>query len=98
MNRLTVYGAPWCPDCRRVKKFLGEQRIGFDWVDVDESAEGLRTIQAVQNGGRTIPTVVFAQDGEALVNPASEELARRLGLTIEAARPMYDLAIAGGGP
>jgi thioredoxin reductase (NADPH) len=22
--RITVYGAPWCPDCKRSKQFLGE--------------------------------------------------------------------------
>ena len=26
---ITVFGAPGCPDCRRSKQFLGEQRIPF---------------------------------------------------------------------
>ena len=29
---ITVFGAPGCPDCRRSKQFLGEQRIPFVWV------------------------------------------------------------------
>ena len=28
-RRLTVYGTPWCGDCRRAKKFLGEQPIPY---------------------------------------------------------------------
>ena len=97
MAEITVYGAPWCPDCRRAKKFLGEQRVAFDWVDIDADAEGLATVERLQNGGRTIPTIVFA-DGDHLVEPTNEELARRLGLTLEAKRGCYDLAIVGGGP
>jgi thioredoxin reductase (NADPH) len=97
MADVTVYGAPWCPDCRRAKKFLAEQRVPFDWVDVDLDAQGLRTVEQLQGGGRTIPTIVLG-DGGHLVDPSNDELARRLGLTLEARRPFYDLAIAGGGP
>ena len=25
-SKITLYGAPWCPDCKRSKQFLGEQR------------------------------------------------------------------------
>ena len=27
--KVTVYGAYWCPDCRRAKKFLGEQFVPY---------------------------------------------------------------------
>ena len=37
---LTVYGAPWCPDCKRAKQFLGEQRVRYNWVDIDEDEDG----------------------------------------------------------
>ena len=30
--KTTVYGAPWCPDCRRSKQFLGELRVPYKWV------------------------------------------------------------------
>ena len=35
-SKLTVYGAYWCPDCRRSKKFLGENFIPFNWDDIEE--------------------------------------------------------------
>ena len=28
--KITVYGAPWCPDCKRSKQFLGEQRVPYN--------------------------------------------------------------------
>lgn len=97
MADITVYGAPWCPDCRRAKKFLGEQRVPYDWVDIDDDAAGLATVERLQNGGRTIPTIVF-EGGDHLVDPDNEALARHLGLTLDAKRGSYDLAIVGGGP
>ena len=97
MTDVTVLGAPWCPDCRRAKRFLAEQRIPYDWVDIDKDQAGLRRVEEIQKGGRTIPTLVFA-DGSILVDPENEELARKLGLALEAKRRMYDLAIVGGGP
>lgn len=97
MSELTVYGAPWCPDCRRTKKFLTEHRVPYRWVDIDEDADSLRLVERLQNGGRTIPTVVFP-DGSHLVEPPDDELAARLGLRREAERSSYDLAIIGGGP
>ena len=97
MTQITVYGAPWCPDCKRAKKFLAEQRIPYDWVDIDQDAEGLQHVEELQKGGRSIPTIVL--DGsEVLVEPTNEDLARKLGLTLEAKRACYDLAIIGGGP
>ncbi|HET9051159.1 MAG TPA: FAD-dependent oxidoreductase [Candidatus Dormibacteraeota bacterium] len=97
MSDVTVFGAPWCPSCRRAKRFLAEQRVPYSWVDVDADADGLRRVQEIQNGGRTIPTLVFG-DGSSLVNPADADIARKLGLPLEARRRLYDLAIAGGGP
>jgi len=94
---ITVYGAPWCPDCRRAKRFLGEQRVAYEWVDIDGNPEGLRLVEQLQHGGRTIPTIVFG-DGTHQVDPSNEDLARKLGLTLEAKRRSYDLAIVGGGP
>ena len=97
MAEIQVYGAPWCPDCRSSKKFLGEHRVEYDWIDIDQDADGLRFVEELQNGGRTIPTVIFS-DGSHLLEPSNEELAVKLGLNIEAERAFYDLAIIGGGP
>lgn len=97
MADIKVYGAPWCPDCKRSKKFLAEHRAPYEWIDIDNDAEGLRFVETLQKGGRTIPTIVFP-DGGHLLEPSDEELARKLGLKIEADRQAYDLAIIGGGP
>jgi thioredoxin reductase (NADPH) len=94
---LTVYGAPWCPHCKRVKRFLASHRIPYQNVDIDQRPEVLETLKELQDGGQIIPTVVYP-DGSHEVNPSDEALARRIGLTVEAARAAYDLVIVGGGP
>jgi thioredoxin reductase (NADPH) len=97
MPEITVYGAPWCPDCKRSKQFLAEHRVAFNWVDIDQDQTGLRYVEQVQNGGRTIPTIVFGK-GDFLLEPTDEELAQKLGLSLKADRGFYDVAIVGGGP
>ena len=39
---IKVYGASWCPDCRRAKRFLGDQRISFEWHDIEVDPDGVR--------------------------------------------------------
>ena len=92
-----MYGASWCPDCHRSKAFLSSHRIAFDWVDIDQDKAGLAVVERLQNGGRTIPTIVFP-DGSQLFEPSDEELATKLGIVVKAELSVYDLVIVGGGP
>lgn len=94
---LVVYGAPWCPDCRRSKAFLSEQRIPFTFIDLEEHPEENETVERYNEGKRIIPTIVFP-DGSHVAEPTDEELASRLGLSRDAAMTSYDLVIVGGGP
>ena len=94
---ITVYGAPWCPDCRQSKQFLGEQRVAYNWVDIDQDEEGRRYVQQVNDGKQIIPTIIF-EDGSILVEPTNAELAAKLGISPRAERTFYDLVIVGGGP
>ena len=96
-HHLTVYGATWCSDCKRAKKFLGEQRIHYHWVDVEQNAEGLALVERANNGKRIIPTIVF-EDDSILVEPSNAELAAKLGLQPHARMSYYDLICVGGGP
>ena len=89
-TNITVYGAPWCPDCRRAKQFLGEQRVPYKWVDIDQEEAGRKYVQKINDGKQIIPTIVF-EDGSILVEPSNAELARKLDITPKAKRSFYDL-------
>lgn len=96
-QRIKVYGAPWCPDCKRAKQFLGEQRVLYDWIDIDRDPEGAALVREKNAGKQIIPTIIFP-DGSFLVEPSNDELAAKLGLRLKAGRSYYDLLIVGGGP
>lgn len=94
---IKLYGTNWCSDCKRSKKFLGEQRVRYHFINIEEDIEGQAFVQKVQNGGLTIPTIVF-EDGSILIEPSNAELAVKLGLETKAKCEFYDLIIVGGGP
>jgi thioredoxin reductase (NADPH) len=94
---ITVYGASWCPDCRRVKKLLGEHQIPYRWVDTEKSSRARARVVELNNGGYRVPTLVLA-DGAVLTEPGNAELKVRLGITNRASKPFYDVIIIGGGP
>ena len=96
-SKITVYGALWCPDCKRSKQFLGEQRVAYNWVDIDQDEAGRQYVQKANKGKQIIPTVLF-EDGSILVEPSNAELAAKLGISPKVKREFYDLVVVGGGP
>ncbi|MBI4493935.1 MAG: FAD-dependent oxidoreductase [Chloroflexi bacterium] len=94
---IRMYGTTWCQDCRRAKKFFGEHRVRYEFIDVDQDQEGLRIVEETNRGKRIIPTIFFP-DGSVLVEPSNAELAATLGLKTSPDCPFYDLVIVGGGP
>jgi thioredoxin reductase (NADPH) len=95
MAHVTVYGAPWCPETRRAKRVLGEARLDFEWVDVDDDPQAAAYVRRQSGGNLTIPVVVV--DGSVLVAPSAAELAERLGLDATPRR-FFDLIVVGAGP
>jgi len=96
-TNIKLYGTNWCSDCKRSKKFLGEQRVHYDFIDIEEDLEGQAIVRELQKGGMTIPTIVF-EDGSVLIEPSNAEVAAKLGLETKAKCEFYDLIIVGGGP
>lgn len=97
MADIKLYGAHWCPDCRRSKRFLGEQQIAYDWIDIEKDESAQAYVEEVNDGKRIIPTIVFP-DGSILTEPSNAELAEQLGLKMEAEQEFYDLIVVGAGP
>src|SRR5258708_14152959 len=95
-TNIKLFGTNWCSDCKRSKKFLGEQRVHYEFVNIEEDLEGQAFVQGVQNGGMTIPTIVF-EDGSLLIEPSNAEIAANLVLDTKAKNSFYDLIIGGDG-
>lgn len=78
-EKIIVYGTKWCPDCTGAVRFLRSHDVPFRWVDINRDAEGRALVKEVNQGMRSVPTIVF-QDGSILVEPSDEELGAKLGL------------------
>lgn len=96
-DQIVLYGTAWCPDCKRAKQFFGEQRIPYQYIDIENDPKAMQFVETVNQGMRIIPTIVFP-DGSMLVEPSNAELASKLGLQTKATRDFYDTIIIGGGP
>lgn len=96
-NDITVYGAYWCPDCRRSKQFLSEHQIGYEWVDIEQDEQARAYVEGLNQGKRIIPTITFG-DGSFLTEPSNAELAKKVNLATRDAHAFHDVTIIGSGP
>src|SRR3954453_18285233 len=96
-TNIKLYGTNWCSDCKRAKQFFGEQRVHYDFVDVDADAEGMAYVEEVNKGKQVIPVILF-EDGSTLIEPSNADLAQKLGLQTVAKRHYYDVIVVGSGP
>jgi glutaredoxin len=76
-EEIVVYGIETCADTIRARAWLDEYRIPYVWIDVNTDRAGYDFVVKVNNGRRTIPTVLFG-DGSILVEPTDEQLAAKL--------------------
>lgn len=96
-GRIKVYGTMWCPNCTAAKQFLQDQRIDYEWIDIDADPGAAARVEEINNGMRSVPTIILT-DGSVIVEPSNDELARRLGLRLKAEKDAYDVIILGAGP
>ncbi|HYO42397.1 MAG TPA: glutaredoxin family protein [Candidatus Limnocylindrales bacterium] len=76
---ITVYGADWCGDCRRTKRWLSAS--GLAWTYVDRDADPAIRAMLADAGYLAIPVVVLP-DGNVLVEPSDDALAAALGAAV----------------
>ncbi len=76
---IIVYGTTWCGDTRRARAFLDEHHIVYKWIDIDKDAEARRYVEQVNNGFRSVPTIVFP-DGSMLVEPSTRQMQTKFGM------------------
>lgn len=97
-NRIVMYGANWCPDCRKSKAFLEDNKINFQYIEIDkpENEWAIPIIKELNNGKRKIPTIII-NDDTVLVEPENEELRQALKIDEIKEDRIFDSVIIGGG-
>lgn len=94
-GRVQLFGADWCPDCRRAKSFLTDNGINYDFIDVDTYDWATAKVEEINNGKRIIPTILI--DDVPYTNPDNVKLTDLLSINIEKEHKIYDTVIIGGG-
>jgi glutaredoxin-like protein len=77
---IKVYGTNWCGDCWRSRRYLDQNKIAYDFINIDSDKEAELFVKTTNRGMRSVPTIVFA-DGSILVEPSNKQLAEKLGLS-----------------
>ena len=68
-----MYSTTWCGYCARLKRELAELHISFEEINIEEVPGSAEIIEKVNNGNRTVPTLVFS-DGTAMTNPSAKQV------------------------
>ena len=72
-TQIVIYTTEYCSDCMRAKKFFELNRIPYLRVGLEGNREATEFVMKVNNGYKSVPTIVFP-DGSILVEPKWEEL------------------------
>ena len=97
---IRVLGTRWSPRSYELRDFLARNRIPYQWIDVEITAndpETKRLLGALGPEAADLPIVLFP-DGTKLLESVPAEVAQKVGLRTRAQTSFYDLAIIGGGP
>ena len=95
-----VLGTRWSPKCYDLRDFLARNRVPYQWIDVELSANDPEVQQLLASLGPeavNLPVVLFP-DGTKLLESTPGVVAQKVGLRTRAETDFYDLAIIGGGP
>ena len=77
MSDITVYGAEWCGDCRRSKRFLDSNNVKYNYIDVEADVAASDKVIEINGGMRSIPVIIFS-DGTHLTEPSDIALKEKL--------------------
>ena len=72
---LQVFSATWCPDCRRLERWLATNGIPHATVDIEADPAAARRLEA-ETGRRAIPYILV--NGKTWVRGYHRELPQRL--------------------
>jgi mycoredoxin len=77
MSKIVMYGAEWCGDCRRSKRFMDGNNVAYEYINVDEDAAAADKVMEINGGMKSIPVIVF-EDGTHLTEPSDIDLKAKL--------------------
>ncbi|MBN9613687.1 MAG: hypothetical protein J0H64_09580 [Actinobacteria bacterium] len=74
---ITMFSTEWCGYCKRLKKMLDSEGIGYTEVNIEEVPGTEDLVKAINAGNAVAPTVIFP-DGTSATNPSLGDVKQRL--------------------
>jgi mycoredoxin len=78
-QKIKMYGTTWCGDTRRARQFFADNKIEYEWIDIDMDKAAAEYVMSVNKGCKSVPTILFS-DGSLLVEPSSYQLKEKFSL------------------
>lgn len=78
---ITMYGADWCADCRRAKAWFADRGIDYTYVDLIAQPDQTEVVLARNEGRKSIPVIVFADDTH-LTEPSNVDLEAKVAALV----------------
>ena len=73
-DSIIMYTTAWCGDCRRAKRVFSDFDVPYVEINISDDEAAAEIVQTLNNGLRSVPTIVFP-DGGVLVEPSNSALA-----------------------
>jgi thioredoxin reductase (NADPH) len=96
---LRIIGSRHSRDATRLREFAARNRLPYAWIELEEDPNKAQALLE-RFGAKSVETPVTIWQGEdVLKNPTNAELARTIGLMVDAPwERTYDLVVVGAGP
>ena len=63
---IKMYTTPTCPDCQVTKMHLDRMGIGYEEIDITADESAAEYVMSVNDGRRSVPTLVVDGDAASL--------------------------------
>lgn len=76
---ITMFSTDWCGYCKRLKKMLDSEGIGYTEVNIERTPGTEELVMQLNGGNAVVPTVVYP-DGSTATNPSLGTVKQQLSL------------------
>ena len=76
-KNIVMYTPSWCPGCGHAKQGMTAMKVPYEEINNSPDDEAIELVMALNNGNRSVPTIVFP-DGSILTEPPTSVLAQKL--------------------
>lgn len=65
-HEMTIYTTRWCGECVVAKRFLTKFEIPYREVDIEADPAAAELVMQLNDGRRSVPTLVYGEDAASL--------------------------------